>query len=123
MVIQPALIVQVPAGSDVAQRARRDPPSGVADGAVVVEQLPRAPDGDLEVPDVGEVVASVLAPEAFGREPAELRDAIDGAGPGTEPLIVIVEAAEELRDEDLDPVIEAARRSPRPVIVRIQRDA
>jgi hypothetical protein len=36
---------------------------------------------------------------------------------------VVVEAAEELRDDELDALLEAARRSPRVVILRIQADA
>jgi hypothetical protein len=46
-----------------------------------------------------------------------------GAGTGTEPLVVVIEAAEELTDADLGLVLDAARRAPRPVILRIIREA
>jgi hypothetical protein len=36
---------------------------------------------------------------------------------------VVVEAAEEIRDDELAAVVEAANHSPRPVILRIIRDA
>jgi hypothetical protein len=44
------------------------------------------------------------------------------AGTGTEPLVVVVEAAEELREDELATVVEAAERAPRAVILRILRD-
>jgi hypothetical protein len=65
---------------------------------------------------------SVLSPGALAREPEKVRRVIDRAGPGNEPLIVVVEAAEELREEELGPVLAAARRSRRPVILRIAGD-
>jgi hypothetical protein len=46
---------------------------------------------------------------------------IAGAGPGAEPLILIVEDAEELRDDELRVALAAAARSPRPVILRVIR--
>ena len=45
------------------------------------------------------------------------------AGTGAEPLVIVVQAAEELRDEELAPVLEASRHTERPVILRIIRDA
>jgi hypothetical protein len=57
------------------------------------------------------------------RERDELCKVLGQAGDGEEPLVVMVEAAEELREEELDALLEAARRSPRVVILRIQADA
>ena len=34
--------------------------------------------------------------------------------------MVVVEAAEELREDELAPVVDAARRSPRAVILRVE---
>jgi hypothetical protein len=37
--------------------------------------------------------------------------------------VVIVEAAEELREDELSVVLDAAARAPRPVILRVMADA
>jgi hypothetical protein len=44
------------------------------------------------------------------------------AGTGAEPLVVEVEAAEELRDDELSAVLEATGHTERPVILRVMRD-
>jgi len=44
------------------------------------------------------------------------------AGTGVEPLIVVVEAAEELREDELASVVDAAQHAPRAVILRVLRD-
>ena len=46
---------------------------------------------------------------------------IDDAGTGSEPLLVVVEVAEELREEELGAVIAAAEHARRPVILRVMR--
>ena len=45
-----------------------------------------------------------------------------GGGTGDEPLVVVVEAAEELREDELAPVLEAAGHTPRAVILRVMGD-
>jgi hypothetical protein len=89
----------------------------------VVERGPTDARGHLEPPAAGQVVLSVLSPEALQREADEVRRVIAHAGTGVEPLVVVVEAAEELRDEELAALLEAARESPRAVILRVIRDA
>ena len=66
---------------------------------------------------------SVPSPETLAREADEVRRVITHADAGAEPLVVVVEAAEELRDDELAVLVEAARRTPRQVILRIMRDA
>jgi transcription initiation factor IIE alpha subunit len=44
------------------------------------------------------------------------------AGTGVEPLVVVVEAAGELREDELAAVLEAAQHTSRRVIMRIIRD-
>jgi hypothetical protein len=123
MAQNPRLIVQAARGGAVDEQMRREPPPSVTAGDVIVESLPAGAEGRLDAPAGGEVVLSVLAPDALVREREEVARVLDGAGTGTEPLVVIVEAAEELREEHLEPVVEAARRSSRPVILRIEMDA
>jgi hypothetical protein len=80
-------------------------------------------EGVLVPPDAGEVVLTLPSPEALSREPAEVARVIDRAGTGTEPLVIVIDDAEELREEELAALVQAAARSPRPVIVRVIRDA
>ena len=48
---------------------------------------------------------------------------ISRAGTGVEPLVVVVEAAEELREDELASVLDAASHASRPVLLRIIRNA
>jgi hypothetical protein len=68
-------------------------------------------------------VLSVPSPEALSREADEVRRVVERAGTGVEPLVVEVEAAEELREEELAAVVEAAEHTPRAVILRVVRNA
>ena len=65
---------------------------------------------------------SVPSPETLSREPDEVRRVIDGAGSGPEPLVVVVEAADELRADELAAVLDAADRTSRAVILRVVGD-
>ncbi|HEX6618253.1 MAG TPA: hypothetical protein VF024_01270 [Solirubrobacteraceae bacterium] len=123
MAQQPRLIVQVARGSAVERQLTASPPQGLADGQVVVEAGYTTADGHLEPPEAGTVVLTVPSPEALAREADEVRRVIARAGAGVEPLVVVVEAAEELRDDELAAVLEAAGHAPRPVILRVMRDA
>jgi hypothetical protein len=120
---EPTLIIQLPRGSAIARQLSAQPPRSVASGEVVVQLGPTDPRGHLESSAAGQVVLSLLSPEALEREAGEVRRAIGQSGTGVEPLIVAIEAAEQLRDDELDVLLDAARRSSRPVILRIVRDA
>jgi hypothetical protein len=78
--------------------------------------------GVLEPLDVGEVVLSVPSPEALTREPDVVHQVIGHASPGSEPLVIEIEAAEELSGEELALLVETARHSPRAVFVRVLRE-
>jgi hypothetical protein len=69
------------------------------------------------------VVLSLPSPEALEREADEVRRVIGQAGTGIEPLVVVVEAAEELREEELAAVLDGASHTSRAVILRVLRDA
>ena len=116
-----SLIIQVPRDSAVREQLSTRPPATDAGVEVVVQAGPTDADGDLESLTGGEVVLSVPSPEALEREADEVRRVISGAGTGTAPLVVVVDAAEELREEELAPVLEAAARTARPVILRVIR--
>jgi len=118
----PKLIVQVPRGSAVQRQLREAPPAGVAGGEVVVEAGPTDDEGNLEAISAGEVVLSVPSPEGLARDADAVRQVIARAGTGVEPLVVVVEAAEELRDEELAPVLAATAHTSRAVILRVIRD-
>jgi hypothetical protein len=116
-----SLIIQVPRDGPVDRQLSDRPPPSLAGEAVVVE--PVAPDayGNLDPPAAGEVVLSVPSPESLSREAEEVRRVLAHAGEGTEPLVIVVEVAEELRDEELAPVLAGARRASRAVILRVIR--
>jgi hypothetical protein len=117
MTRRPRLIIQVPGGGAVARQL-----SAQARDDVVIDVGPTDADGNLEPPAAGEVVLSVPSPEALAREAGEVRRVIARAGTGVEPLVVVVEAAEELRDDELAAVLDAADDAPRAVILRVARN-
>jgi hypothetical protein len=119
---EPALILQVPRDSEVYRNLREEPPAAVAGGEILVEVGATDEQGNLEPPLGGEVVLSVPSPEALAREAREVRRVIAHAGTGAEPLVVVIEAAEAFRDEELAPALEAAGRTSRPVILRVIRN-
>jgi hypothetical protein len=94
----------------------------VASGDVAIVSLLADAAGKLDAPNAGEVVMSVLSPEALVRERDELRRVVDGAGAGDDPVVVVVEAAGDLREDELAAALDAARRSDRGVILRIVAD-
>ena len=117
------VIVQVPRGGAVDGYLRTYPPPSVAAGRVVVDRVAAEPDGRLGPPEAGEVVMSVLSPEALRSDQQQVRDVIRRAAPGAGPLVIIVEAAEELREDELAVVVDAAARARRSVILRVTAGA
>jgi hypothetical protein len=113
------VIVQLPHGSSVDIHLREEPPAAVTDGRVVLEHLPAGPDGTLLPPEAGEVVLTVASPEALRRDAAEVERAIRGAAADGGPLVVLVDAAGYLRDNELTAVLDAAGSTRRAVILRI----
>jgi hypothetical protein len=100
-----------------------NPPPSVIVGEAVVEHGPTDDEGNLEPETAGEVVLSLPSPEGLVREADEVRRVISRAGTGSEPLVVLIEAGEELREEELSSVLDAAGHTERPVILRIVRNA
>ena len=116
------LIVQLPRGGAVDRNWREELPPSIASGQVIVERLEPEADGSLEPPEAGQVVMSVLSPEAL-REQDEIRSVVDGAAAGEQALVILVEAAEYLREDELAVVLDAAGRARRVVILRVMADA
>jgi prolyl-tRNA editing enzyme YbaK/EbsC (Cys-tRNA(Pro) deacylase) len=117
-----SVILQVPRDGAVHRALREAPPRSVADGTLTVQALPADADGRLDPPDAGQIVLSVPSPETLGREPEDVRRVIAGAGDANGPIVVVVEVAEYLREEELRAVLGAAERAERPVIVRVLGD-
>ena len=117
------VIVQLPRGSAVDQYLRTYPPPSVASGRVVLDQMAAEPDGRLGPTETGEVVMSVLSPEALTRDQQQVQDVIRHAAAGAGPLVIIVQAAEELREDELAVVLDAAVRARRDVVVRVMAGA
>jgi hypothetical protein len=123
MILQPSLIVQVARGGAVNRQLEADALPSMDSGKVVVEAGPTDAEGNLEASAAGQVVLSLPSPEALEREAGQVRRVIAHAGTGIEPLIVEIEAAEELRENELDALLDATRHASRTVILRIVRDA
>src|SRR5262245_22924716 len=103
-----AIVVQAGSESAVARQLRSERPDGFALAT--------------EPSDAGQVVLAVPSPEALRRDPEVVLRVVDEAGPGDEPLVIVIEAAEELRDDELAAVRDAAARTSRPVVLRIIQD-
>jgi hypothetical protein len=117
------VIVQLARDGEVDRYLRADPPPSLASDQVVLDHIAADPPGDIGPPEAGEVVMSVLSPEALTRDAQEVRDVVARAEASDEPLTIVVEAAEELREDELAVVLDAARRAGRLVILRIMADA
>lgn len=122
MADRPRLIIELPSGGAVDRQLRAQALPSLASGQVVVEDGPTDADGALEASTAGQVVLSVPSPESLRREAGEVRRVIAQAGTGVQPLVVEVEAAEELREEELAAILQAAAHTSRAVILRIVRD-
>lgn len=122
MASQPKLIIQLPRGGAVDRQLSVNPPASISGGDVLVEHGPTDPDGHLEALTAGQVVLSVPSPEELERDAAEVRRVIGHARTGIEPLVVVVEAADELREAGLAAVLDAAEHTSRVVMLRIIRD-
>ena len=117
------VIVQVPRGGAVDRYLRTYPPPSVASGRAVVDRVAAEPDGRLGPPEAGEVIMSVLSPEALRSDQREVRDVVLQAAPGSAPLVILIEAAEELREDELAAVLDAAARADRAVVLRVMAGA
>ena len=113
------VIVQVPRGGAVDRYLRTYPPPSVASGRAVVDRVAAEPDGRLGPPEAGEVVMSVLSPEGLRSDQQQVRDVIRQAAPDSGPLVIVIEAAEELREDELAAVLDAAARAGRAVVLRV----
>jgi len=98
---------------------RERPPRGVGDDEVVVIGLQADEEGRLNAPSAGQVVLAVPSPEVLAQDAEEVQRVIRGVGPGTEPLVIVIEDADELRPEELAPVLAGAQHARRSVILRI----
>ena len=105
------LIIQLPRDSSVDAHLREEPPASLADGRVVLEHLPPGPDGKLTPSAAGEILLTVPSPETLRREPYEVLRVVTEAAEDGGPLVVLVEGAEFLRDDEIGAVLEIGRAS------------
>ena len=116
------LIVELTRDSAVDRNIRADPPPSVNSGRVALDHIEADDLGRLSPPPAGEVVLTVLSPEGLRRDPQVVRDAVVQAD-SDQPPVIVVEAAEYLREDEIAAVLDAADRADRTVIVRILTDA
>ena len=111
-------------GSRLESQLRGNPPSLVREGSVSLDPVapPSSGAATIEPPSPGQVVYALPGPEGLVRERQELHDAIGGAPHGVEPLVIVVEAGNELRDDELEAAVNAADATSRPVILTVLRD-
>ena len=112
------LIIQLPRDGALDRYFRDDPPLSLASGRIVLEHLPADAGGRILPPAGGEVVLSVLSPEAL-RDAEQVEQVIRQAPAAGEPLVVRVQDAEELRDDELAAVLDAAAHTRRVVILQV----
>jgi len=117
-----SVIVELARDGEVDRNLRADPPPSVISGRVVLDHFAADVNGRLEAPRGGEVVLSVLSPESL-RDRQQVEDALLQADTGDEPPVIIVEAAEYLREDELGSVLNAADLLQRVIILRIIADA
>jgi hypothetical protein len=117
------VIVELTRDGAVDRNLRADIPSSIESGRVVLDHLPGGEDGRLGPPRAGQVVMSVPSPETLRRDQDEVRHSVAETDTGDEPPVIIVEAAEYLREDELAAVLDAADLADRTVIVRILADA
>jgi hypothetical protein len=113
------VIIQLPRDSSVDAHLREEPPASLADRRVVVEHLTAGPDGRLTPPETGEVLLTVPSPEALRRHADELLELATDAEEDAGPLVVLIEGAEYLRDDEIGAALDAAGASKRVLIVCI----
>jgi hypothetical protein len=107
----------------VHRQLSESPPPALDPDEVAVEAGETDEKGNLEPPFAGEVVLSYPSPESLSREPDEVRRVLAEVRTGSDPPVVLIEAAEELTDKELRIVLEGSRHAPLPVILRVIRNA
>lgn len=122
MASEPKLIIELPRGGALEEQLECAGLESIESGEVVVTGGPTDAEGNLEAAAAGQVVLSVPSPEALQRQAEEVGRVIREAGSGTEPLVVSVGVAEELREEEIAALLEAAGHARRAVILRIERE-
>jgi hypothetical protein len=120
MLDQPILIIQVPRGSAIESQLRNQPPAAVSADDVLVQTGPTDDRGYLEAM-AGEVVLSYPSPEELTRHSDDVQRVVRLAGTGSAPLVVVIDAAEELQEDQAALVVAAARHAPRTVVLRVIR--
>ena len=116
------VIVELARDSVLDRNLRADMPPSVPSGRVVLDHLPADENGRLGPPPAGQVVMSVLSPEAL-RDRQAVRSSVTQADTGDQPPMILVAAAEYLREDELTAVLEAADLADRTVILRVVADA
>jgi hypothetical protein len=107
----------------VHRQLTEQPPAALDGGEVVVEAGESDADGNLEPPFAGEVVLSYPSPQSLSREADEVHRVLAEKRTGSDPPVVLVEAAEELTDRELGIVLKASSHARLPVILRVIRNA
>jgi len=120
--IEPRLIIELPSEGALERQLQGAALEAIARGEVVVQPGPTDEEGSLEAAAAGQVVMSVPSPEALRRQAEDVRRVIADAGTGSAPLVIAVGAADELREQEIAELLEAAGHARRPVILRIERD-
>lgn len=113
------VIIQLPRDSSIDANLRQDPPASLTDRRVVLEHLTAGPDGKLTPPETGEILLTVPSPEALRRHADELLELATDAEEDSGPLVVVIEGAEYLRENELAAALDAAAASKRVLIVCI----
>jgi hypothetical protein len=123
MTIESKVVVQLARDGAVDRQFQSEAlPDSIVSGRVALDHIDGDPGGVIGPPPAGQVVLSVLSPEGL-RDSQRIRDVVTHTEASGEPLVITVDAAEYLREDELTAVLAAAEHANRLVIVRILADA
>ena len=116
-----SVIVQVPEGGRLERELRNGLLGEGARDTVLAPVRPVSP-GRLDPPDAANTVFSTSSPEGLVREREELARAVAAERSSARPVAILVEGAEELREDELAAVREAADHAHSDVILVLLRE-
>jgi hypothetical protein len=121
---RPYVVIRVYDGGRIAKQLREDPPSAIKEGQVAVEPVRDEDDNDgsagqVVPPGTGGGAFVIRTLDALMAQRIEVREKVADAGGRGEPFHITVESADEIRNEHVEMLLEAAENVGQVVIIRV----